>query len=88
FLFDSGLITFTSSFVLALRYSHRGRVTFLLQLKKVTKKSRHYNVALKNRVPIETALSSCCEKTRKRRSDSFHRKPMMAGLFRWLVEGG
>jgi hypothetical protein len=60
----------------------------LLQLKKVTKKSRHYNVAPKNGVSIKTALSSCCEKTRKKHSDSFHRKLMMTVLFRWLVEGG
>jgi len=35
-------------------------------------------------VPIEGAQVSCCEKTRKRRSDSFHRKPMRPEYPQWL----
>jgi len=72
-----------------LRVSRRWRVTFLQQLKKVTKKSRHYNCApIKTGVPIESMQSSCCEKTRRRRSDSFHRKLMITAPPQWLVEVG
>jgi hypothetical protein len=40
-----GGIIFESLYILALRYSHRGRGTFLLQPKKVPKKGRHHGYA-------------------------------------------
>ncbi len=62
------------------------RVTFH-QPKKVTKKGRHYAGApVKDTgVPIESAQLSCCEKTRRSRSDSFHRKSMTAARPQWLA---
>ncbi len=114
---------------LALRYSHRGRVTFLLQLKKVTRlilsgtklnscfladpkcKTQDVfcnkpplqsfrilltlltcihvgNVAPKNGVPIEIALSSYCEKTRKKILKQFSQKTHDNKMIQWLVLGG
>ena len=60
----------------------------MLQPKRVPRKGRHYNYApvKSTGVPIETVQASCCEKTRKERSDSFHRKLMMPVLPQWLVD--
>jgi hypothetical protein len=44
FFIGFGVKHLQGAFSQALRYSHRGRVTFYQQQKKVTKKSRHYKL--------------------------------------------
>ena len=49
---------------------------------------RSYAPVKSTGVPDETAQLSCCERTRKQRSDSFHRKPMTTAQFQRLAEVG
>ena len=58
------------------------------QPKRVTRKGRHVSYAPveDTGVPIERILLSCCARTRRRRSDSWHRKPMPTVSFRWLAK--
>ena len=78
-------------YTLALRYSHRGRVTLLLQPKRVTRKGRHISYAPKKQgFPAKGycyhAAPELAHVEKHARSDNWRRQPMLTIPFRRLAK--
>jgi len=74
--------------IFLVRFAFYGELLFLLQPKQSNQKKAATTATprKKHGVPMNSVLLSCCEKTRKQRSDSFHRKPMITKPNSWLAK--